>query len=86
MHWLYILRCADDTLYIGETCDLPQRIAKHNDGGSSFTASRRPLKLVYTEAFENRLLALGRERQLKQWTRAKKEALILGDELRLRRL
>ena len=86
MHWLYVLRCADNSLYIGETSDVDHRVAKHNDGSSAFTAARRPVNLVYTEMFENRLLALRRERQIKRWTRAKKEALVLGNKSVLRRL
>jgi predicted GIY-YIG superfamily endonuclease len=86
MHFVYILRCADDSLYIGETNDLAGRVLKHNEGGSPHTAARRPVSLAYSESFENRILALGRERQLKRWTRAKKEALIVGDLKLLRRL
>jgi putative endonuclease len=78
--YVYILRCADDALYIGETPDLATRLARHNDGRASiFTAARRPVALVYAEQHSNRELALARERQLKRWTRAKKEALIAGD-------
>ncbi len=83
---MYILRCADGSLYIGETPDVDARLRKHQEGGSRHTASRRPVALVYSEAFENRVLALGRERQLKRWSRAKKEALIAGDIDKLRRL
>jgi putative endonuclease len=50
--FVYILRCSDDSLYIGETDDVPGRMARHNDGrGSSFTASRLPVRLVLTEAY-----------------------------------
>ena len=80
MHWFYILWCADKSLYIGETSDLALRIQRHNDGRAAhFTASRGPVALVYSEAPENRDSALRRERQVKRWTRAKKEALIRGD-------
>jgi putative endonuclease len=86
MHYVYILRCADDSLYIGETSDVAARVLKHNDGGSPHTAARRPVCLAYSEGLDNRILAIGRERQLKRWTRTKKEALIAGDLNTLRRL
>jgi len=79
VHFLYILRCADGSLYIGETSDVDRRVATHNEGGSSFTSTKRPVSLIYHEKFEGRSLALARERQLKTWSRAKKEALIAGD-------
>jgi predicted GIY-YIG superfamily endonuclease len=86
MWFVYILRCAGDALYIGETGDVPARLSRHNDGrGSSFTASRRPVRLVFTEAHASREHALTRERQFKRWTRAKKEALIAGDRMALKR-
>jgi predicted GIY-YIG superfamily endonuclease len=84
MWFVYILRCAHGRLYVGETNDVAARVARHNDGrGSSFTAA--PVHLVFTEAHETRESALGRERQLKRWTRAKKEALIAGDRMALKR-
>ena len=87
MWFVYILRCVDDALYVGEAADLESRVAKHNDGsGSSFTARRRPVQLVLSETHANRGAALKREKQLKRWTRAKKEALICGELERLKRL
>jgi predicted GIY-YIG superfamily endonuclease len=87
VHYVYILRCADNTLYIGETRDLARRVGKHNDGNACrFTAKRRPVVLAYAEEHVTRATALTRERQLKGWTRAKKEALIAGDAGLLRRL
>ena len=80
MWFVYILRCADGSLYIGETRDLERRVAKHADGSASaFTAARRPIVLVHFEALPDQASALRRERQLKGWTRVKKEALIAGD-------
>lgn len=77
MWFVDILRCADNSLYIGETNDLQRRLARHNAGtAANHTATRRPVQLVYSEAFAPQEDALKRERQLKQWTRAKKEALI----------
>jgi len=84
MPWVYILRCADGSLYVGQTDELQARLVKHNDGSASaFTAERRPVDLVYSE-IPDRISALGRERQLKRWTRAKKEALIAGDLAKLK--
>ena len=84
---VYILRCADGSLYVGVTDNLDARLLKHNDGTASvFTAQRRPVVLVYSEMYEALAVAQGRERQLKRWTRAKKEALIAGDLVLLKRL
>ena len=84
MRWIYILRCADNSLYVGETCDTDERLRTHNEGrGGIYTAHRRPVELVYTEPHRTREAALDRERQLKRWTRAKKEALIAGNQAAL---
>jgi len=85
--FVYILRCADETLYIGSTSDVHARLVRHAQGiASRYTAARRPVRLVYYESFPTLLAALQRERQLKRWTRAKKEALVAADLSRLRRL
>jgi len=87
VHYVYILRCADGVLYIGETHDLAWRIDRHNDGSACrFTRGRGPVQLVYSEPHADRPAALRRERRLKRWTRAKKEALIAGDLALLKRL
>ncbi len=87
MRYVYIVRCSDGSLYIGETDDLTARVTRHNEGrGCVFTARRRPVVLVYSEQCATRREALKRERQLKHWTRAKKEALIAGDLVALKRL
>jgi predicted GIY-YIG superfamily endonuclease len=76
MRYVYIVRCADNSLYVGETDDLALRITRHNDArGCTFTATRRPVVLVYAETHATRQGAQNRERQLKHWTRKKKEAL-----------
>lgn len=78
--FLYILECADGSLYIGHTDDLDRRMEQHDQGnGSSYTATRRPVKLIHTEAFETRYEALTMERKLKGWSRAKKLAYVAGD-------
>ena len=87
MHFVYILRCADASLYIGEADDIAARIARHQEGRAcTYTAKRLPVELVYTEELPNHLVARRRERQLKSWTRRKKEALVAGDLILLKRL
>jgi predicted GIY-YIG superfamily endonuclease len=58
VHWLYVLRCYNGSLYIGETNDLDARVVVHNQGGVPHTATRRPVTLAYSETFETRRLAL----------------------------
>lgn len=87
MPTVYILRCADCSLYVGQTVDLDARLVKHNEGSASaYTATRRPVRLVYSESHVNTAKALERERQIKRWTRVKKEALISNDLALLKRL
>lgn len=87
MHFVYILRCADASLYIGETDDIEHRIARHQEGRAcAYTAARRPVELVYLEQLATHLEARRREHQLKGWTRRKKEALVAGDLALLKRL
>ena len=79
MHFVYIVRCADGTLYTGYALDPRAREKVHNSGrGARYTSGRRPVVLVYSEASKSRGAALSREHQLKQWTRRRKEALIAG--------
>jgi putative endonuclease len=86
-YFVYILRCADGTLYTGSTNDVQARLLTHNSGrGAKYTAGRRPVRIVYSEEHESRSSAQRREHQLKRWTRAKKEALIAGDPALLKRL
>jgi putative endonuclease len=79
--WLYILRCADGSYYVGTTrTSLEMRIAQHNAGSfEGYTASRRPVELIFSQWFERISDAIENERKLKKWSRAKKEALIRGD-------
>jgi predicted GIY-YIG superfamily endonuclease len=86
-YFVYILRCLDGSFYIGHTNDLASRLHRHATcRGATHTSEHRPRKLVYTEECESRSAAMARERQLKGWTRAKKEALFAGDLSALRRL
>jgi putative endonuclease len=82
MHFVYIVRCADGTLYTGYARDPAAREKTHNRGrGARYTAGRRPVRLVYSESFKSVGDALRRERQLKRLRRARKEALLnLGIE------
>ena len=78
--WVYILRCSDGTYYTGHTDDLERRIAQHQMGElPGYTHDRRPVELAFSETFTDRIDALERERQVKDWSRKKKEALIRGD-------
>lgn len=75
--YTYIVRCADDTFYTGWTNDVEKRVAAHNAGqGAKYTRSRRPVRLVYEEAFSTKEEAMRREWQIKQLTRREKLALI----------
>ena len=75
--FVYMVRCGDGTLYTGYARDPEDRVRVHNAGkGAKYTRSRLPVVLVYVERCESVSAALKRERQLKPWSRAKKEALI----------
>ena len=77
MPFVYIVRCADGTLYTGYALDPHEREKLHNAGrGAKYTAGRRPVSLVYSEGFETVGEALQREHQLKRLTRRQKEALL----------
>jgi len=77
MPFVYILRCADGTLYTGYAVDVEQRCAAHNAGrGARYTAGRRPVEVVYSESCESIGAALKREHAIKRMSRAEKEALI----------
>ncbi len=74
---VYLLRCADGTLYAGSTTDVEARARAHNDGrGARYTSGRRPVEVVYQEACGSRSAALRREHALKRLTRSEKETLI----------
>jgi putative endonuclease len=75
--FVYILRCADDTLYTGITTDIARRVDEHNQGKKSanYTRARRPVELVYSEPAENRSQASMREYTIKQLNREEKHQL-----------
>ena len=82
-YYCYIVRCSDGTLYTGITNDLERRISVHNKGkGGAYTASRRPVCLVYSECVGTKGDALRRELEIKALTRARKLALINGENNR----
>ena len=77
MHFVYIVRCADGSLYAGYARDPKARLRAHNSGkGAKYTAGRRPVRLVYTESCETLSAALKREYALKQLSRRMKQQLI----------
>jgi len=77
---VYVLRCSDGSLYVGHTDDMEKRLSEHHLGiHDGYTKSRRPVRLAYSEEYSSRDEAFHRERQIKGWSRAKKEALIRGD-------
>lgn len=86
--WVYIVRCSDGSYYTGSTKRTPEaREWEHNEGiVPGYTHSRRPVRLVYAEYTERLVDGFARERQIKRWSRAKKEALMAGDWQELARL
>jgi putative endonuclease len=80
MAWMYILECSDGTYYVGSTKDLEFRLSEHQAGkGSKYTSRRLPIKLVYSEEYERVVDAYTREKQVQNWSRAKRDALINGN-------
>ncbi len=79
-HWhVYLVRCADGSLYTGVAIDVARRVAEHNGGGARgarYTRTRRPVKLMYQEKAANRSAACKREYRIKQLSRREKLALI----------
>jgi predicted GIY-YIG superfamily endonuclease len=85
--FVYILRCADGSLYVGHTSNVQERVNLHNQGqGALWTACRRPVTLVYEETHSSEEKAIAREHQIKHWTHDKKLALVNGDLAKLKSL
>ncbi|MGK2942432.1 MAG: GIY-YIG nuclease family protein [Immundisolibacter sp.] len=86
--WVYILRCADASYYTGHTDNLEQRLGQHTSGAiaTCYTYTRRPLQLAFSQHFATREEALTAERQIKGWSRKKKEAMMRGDWAEVSRL
>ena len=87
-YYVYILLCSDNSYYIGVTNDLEKRLEEHQSGNipGCYTFKRRPLILKYYEHTRNINDAIAREKQIKKWSRRKKQALIEGDIEELERL
>jgi predicted GIY-YIG superfamily endonuclease len=85
--WVYILRCGDNSLYVGHTDDWRFRLRWHRAGfGSRHTSLRLPVELVYKEEHPSTQSAVRRESQIKHWSAKKKAALVRGDFAELKRL
>lgn len=86
MYHLYILKCADKTLYTGITTDLERRIVEHNDSklGAKYTSARRPVKLAYSRKFKNRSLASKEEARIKKFTKIQKLELIKKAKIKVK--
>lgn len=77
MHYVYVLRCGDGSLYTGYTTDVDRRVEQHRAGnGAKYTRGRGPLEVVHAEEHETRSAAMAREHEIKQLTREEKERLI----------
>lgn len=80
-HYVYLLQCADDTLYCGYTTDVQRRVVEHNGfgkiAGARYTRGRRPVQLVYQEIFATRSAAQKREAEIKKLSVSKKRKLFL---------
>ena len=81
IYYVYILKCSDNSYYTGITSNLDKRFLEHQTGKhpESYTFKRRPLELVFYAEFSQVAFAIDTEKQLKKWSRVKKEALINGD-------
>ena len=80
MAWMYILECVDGSYYVGSTNDLDRRLLEHQEGrAAKYTSRRLPVKLVYSEEYNFAAEAFVREKQVQNWSRAKREALINGN-------
>lgn len=79
--YIYILKCSDSTYYTGVTSNLTQRMFQHNSGfyPDCYTFFRRPVALVFYAEFTDIKIAIEKEKQIKKWSKAKKEVLIKGD-------
>ncbi len=87
-YYVYILLCSDNSYYTGITNNIDKRLVEHNNNldKKSYTFSRRPVKVVYQETFQNPNDAIMWEKRIKGWSRKKKEALIKGDFEELKKL
>nr|WP_246282665.1 GIY-YIG nuclease family protein [Natronomonas halophila] len=78
---MYVLECADGSLYTGYTTDVERRVQEHDAGdGAKYTRGRTPVELVYSESFDSKSAAMSREYEIKQLSRAEKERLVGLDD------
>lgn len=83
MHFVYILRCGDNSLYTGYTTNVNRRLKTHNRGkGAKYTRSRLPVSIVYYKRVDSKSLALKLEARIKKLTKKEKEALVKAFNLR----
>jgi putative endonuclease len=76
-HYVYVLECADGSLYTGYTTDVERRVREHDAGtGAKYTRGRTPVELVHSESFDSQSAAMSREYEIKQLSRAEKERLV----------
>ncbi|WP_312911083.1 GIY-YIG nuclease family protein [Natronosalvus caseinilyticus] len=76
-HTVYVLECADGSLYTGYTTDLERRVDEHNAGtGAKYTRGRGPVEVVHVERYSSRSVAMSREYEIKQFARTRKERLV----------
>jgi len=76
-HYVYVLECADGSLYTGYTTDVERRVAEHEAGeGAKYTRGRTPVELVHAESFDSKSAAMSREHEIKRLSRAEKERLV----------
>ncbi|GAX61135.1 excinuclease ABC subunit C [Candidatus Scalindua japonica] len=80
-YYVYIIKCSDQSYYTGITNDIERRLQTHNEGinPDCYTYKRRPVNLMFVEDFSNPIEAIAAEKQIKSWSRKKKEALFQGD-------
>ena len=85
---VYILKCSDGSYYTGVTSDLEKRLKQHEDGffWYCYTFDKRPIQLMFYREFNDNMEAIAFEKRVKGWSRAKKEALINGDFVKLKEL
>jgi len=77
MWFVYILKCVDGSLYTGATNNLEKRFESHKNGkGGKYTRSHKPEKIVFFEKCDSNIIALRREREIKNWSRKKKMEFI----------
>jgi putative endonuclease len=81
VHFVYVLECADGSLYTGYTTDIARRVREHDDGdGAKYTRGRTPVTLRHVESFDSRSAAAAREHEIKALSRAQKERLVAGPD------